>query len=131
VLLGATYCFRPLMVGMAFQQITMWRHGIRRHDVRLGKYRIHFLVAGEGQSLVLVHGLGARSEVWVPLIPQLAAMGFRVYAPDLLGCGHSDKPDVDYSISLQADTLLQFLCIDSLCVSSSFLCKKNHAATTF
>lgn len=109
IVLGGTYYFRPVMLGMALQQVGMWIQGIHRNDVQLGPYRIHYLVAGEGRPLVLIHGLGARSEIWLPLIPQFTAKGFRVYAPDLLGYGRSDRPDVDYAISLQADIVRQFL----------------------
>ena len=109
IILGGTYYFRPVMLGMALQQVGMWIQGIHRNDVQLGPYRIHYLVAGEGRPLVLIHGLGARSEIWLPLIPQLTAKGFRVYAPDLLGYGRSDRPDVDYASSLQADIVRQFL----------------------
>jgi pimeloyl-ACP methyl ester carboxylesterase len=109
IILGGTYYFRPVMLGMAFQQVGMWIQGIHRNDVQLGPYRIHYLVSGEGRPLVLVHGLGVRSEIWLPLIPQFTAKGFRVYAPDLLGYGRSDRPDVDYTISLQADIVRQFL----------------------
>jgi pimeloyl-ACP methyl ester carboxylesterase len=43
------------------------------------------------------------------MIPALAAQGFHVYVPDLLGYGRSPKPDVDYSISLEEQTVVQFM----------------------
>jgi pimeloyl-ACP methyl ester carboxylesterase len=43
------------------------------------------------------------------MIPALAAAGFHVYVPDLLGFGRSPQPDVDYSISLQEHTVLEFM----------------------
>ena len=64
---------------------------------------------GGGTPLVLVHGLGARGEDWAAMIPALAAQGFHVYVPDLLGYGRSPKPDVDYSISLEEQTVAQFM----------------------
>ena len=39
----------------------------------------------------------------------LAAQGFHVYVPDLLGYGRSPKPDVDYSISLEEKTVVEFM----------------------
>jgi pimeloyl-ACP methyl ester carboxylesterase len=48
---------------------------------------------GDGDPLVLLHGIGARSEIWQPLIAQLDARTWRIVAPDLLGFGRSPKPD--------------------------------------
>ncbi|HEV2961468.1 MAG TPA: alpha/beta hydrolase [Candidatus Angelobacter sp.] len=109
IVLAGLFYMRPLLVTDSMQQASMWMHGIHRQNVQLGPYRIHYLVAGEGRPLVLVHGLGGRSENWLTMIPQFTARGFHVYALDLLGYGRSDKPDVDYSIAMQSDLLLQFL----------------------
>jgi pimeloyl-ACP methyl ester carboxylesterase len=83
--------------------------GLENHDVTLGPYRIHYMVGGQGKPLVLVHGLAGSAENWLPLIPEFVHNGYRVYALDLLGYGHSDQPDVNYSIALEADILKQFL----------------------
>ena len=107
--LAGLFYMRPLLVTGSVQQASMWMRGIHRHNVQLGPYRIYYLVAGEGRPLVLVHGLGGSSENWLGMIPQFVAHGFRVYALDLLGYGRSDKPDVDYSMSMQSDLVLQFL----------------------
>jgi pimeloyl-ACP methyl ester carboxylesterase len=39
----------------------------------------------------------------------LAAKGFHVYAPDLLGYGRSPQPDVSYSITLEEQTVVAFM----------------------
>ncbi|MGI8933188.1 MAG: alpha/beta fold hydrolase, partial [Phormidesmis sp.] len=61
-------------------------------------YDIKYVVAGEGQPIVLLHGFGASIGHWRKNIPVLAAAGYRVYAIDLLGFGDSDKPALDYSL---------------------------------
>ncbi len=109
VALGGLFFTRPLLVVRGVSQVRMWIHGIHSQDVQLGQYRIHYLVAGEGRPLVLVHGLGGSADNWLTMVPQFTAKGFHVYALDLLGYGHSDKPDVDYAISMQSDLLLKFL----------------------
>ena len=43
------------------------------------------------------------------MIPALAAKGFHVYAPDLLGYGRSAKPDVSYSIAMEETAVTQFM----------------------
>lgn len=52
-----------------------------------------YSVAGEGEPLLLVHGIyaGASSFEFRENFAELAK-SFRVYAPDLLGCGLSDGP---------------------------------------
>lgn len=83
--------------------------GFRSEYVRVGLYRVHYFVGGQGKPLLLVHGLGARSEDWTPEMPSYAKNGFRVYAIDLLGCGRTDRPDIAYTIGQQADLIRGFL----------------------
>lgn len=57
--------------------------------------RTHYLEAGEGPILLLIHGGGAGADArgnWSGCLP-LYAEHFRVIALDLPGFGHSDKPD--------------------------------------
>jgi len=107
-LAGIVYV-RPELATTVLERASMRAAGIRSQSVQLGPYRIHYLVAGEGRPLVLVHGLGGRAEEWAPLMAGLARQHFRVYALDLLGYGRSDKPDVDYSIETEVRILEQFL----------------------
>ena len=81
----------------------------RSEYVRVGPYRVHYFVGGEGTPLLLIHGLGARSEDWTPEMPAYAKNGFRVYAIDLLGCGRTDRPDIAYTIGQQVDLIQGFL----------------------
>ena len=55
--------------------------------------RVHYLVAGppEGDSIVLLHGVGTHAATWLPLIPALTD-DYRVYAPDRPGRGLSAAP---------------------------------------
>jgi pimeloyl-ACP methyl ester carboxylesterase len=110
---GLIFYRYPLWVGDQHNRFHLWRLGVKSEYVDAGGYRLHYFEAGPagggGTSLVLVHGLGARGEDWGAMIPSLAAQGFHVYAPDLLGYGRSPKPDVSYSISLQEQTVAQFM----------------------
>jgi pimeloyl-ACP methyl ester carboxylesterase len=58
--------------------------------------RLHYLVAGKGEPVVLLHGYAETSHMWVPLIKQLAKTNL-VIAPDLRGAGSSDAPDCCYA----------------------------------
>ena len=71
-------------------------HGVTSRDVRLdGGTCFRVVEAGpvDGTPVVLLHGWAAASYTWRRLIPELAAAGYRVAAPDLLGHGLSDQPD--------------------------------------
>jgi pimeloyl-ACP methyl ester carboxylesterase len=59
-------------------------------------------VAGDGQPVILLHGLGASHYDWQLLIPELVSAGYRCFAPDLPGHGESEKPgaSADYHIEV-------------------------------
>lgn len=67
--------------------------------VDVGGVRTRHVAAGKGSPAVLLHGIGRSLEDWTPTAQALAAAGRRVYAPDLIGFGYSDKPDVPYSLA--------------------------------
>ncbi len=52
---------------------------------------LHYLTAGQGPMVVLIHGYAETSRMWRPLIPMLAER-FTVIAPDLPGIGDSAIP---------------------------------------
>ena len=53
--------------------------------------RLHYLTAGAGSPLILLHGYAETSRMWRPIIPLLAER-FTVIAPDLPGIGESAIP---------------------------------------
>jgi pimeloyl-ACP methyl ester carboxylesterase len=53
--------------------------------------RLHYLTAGKGPAVILLHGYAETSRMWTPLIPLLADR-FTVIAPDLPGIGDSAIP---------------------------------------
>ena len=53
--------------------------------------RLHYLTAGQGAPLILLHGYAETSRMWKPIIPLLAER-FKVIAPDLPGIGDSAIP---------------------------------------
>jgi pimeloyl-ACP methyl ester carboxylesterase len=52
---------------------------------------LHYLMAGHGPALILLHGYTQTSRMWRPIIPRLAEK-FTVIAPDLPGIGDSSIP---------------------------------------
>ena len=115
VLVGAIIFLRfPLWVNDQHIRFHLWRNNVQSEFVEVGKDRIHYFEAlppnhKEGIPLLLIHGLGARGEDWAALMPGLAAAGFHVYAPDLLGYGRSPRPDISYSIADEEAAVVAFM----------------------
>ncbi len=57
--------------------------------------RLHYLIAGRGDPVVLLHGYAQTSHMWRPLIAKLAKTR-TVVAPDLRGFGESATPPEGY-----------------------------------
>jgi pimeloyl-ACP methyl ester carboxylesterase len=58
--------------------------------------KLNYLIAGEGDPVVLLHGYAETSHMWRPLFPGLAN-NHTVIAPDLRGFGKSDAPAGGYT----------------------------------
>src|SRR4051812_7002361 len=57
--------------------------------------RLHYLIAGKGEPVLLLHGYAENSHMWRPLMFELAKT-HTVIAPDLRGFGQSSKPPTGY-----------------------------------
>jgi len=70
--------------------------------------RVAYLDEGEGEVILLLHGIAGSSQTWLPVVRPLARR-YRVVAPDLLGHGSSTKPRTDYSLGAFSVLLRDFL----------------------
>ena len=66
-------------------------NAISSRTAEVGGVTLHYLTAGHGPALILLHGYTQTSRMWRPIIPQLAEK-FTVIAPDLPGIGDSSIP---------------------------------------
>lgn len=108
---GTAFFLHPTWVYGHIQEWRMRQTGAESRDVMIDGHHIHYYVSGpaSGAPIVLIHGLGGRSEDFVNLTPFLEKNGYRVYTPDLLGFGQSEEPtDASYSIQDQADLIVDF-----------------------
>lgn len=80
--------------------------------------RTRYWEMGEGPPLVLVHGLGASVEIWERNIGALSE-AHHVYAPDLLGYGRTEKPEIDYTLEAFVDFVVAFM--DAMALSRADL----------
>ena len=60
--------------------------------------QIHYIDEGSGDPILFLHGNPTSSYLWRNIIPHLPSLG-RCIAPDLIGMGKSDKPDIEYRFS--------------------------------
>jgi 2-hydroxy-6-oxonona-2,4-dienedioate hydrolase len=102
VLLAATS-----VQAFAAQTGTQTTSAFPEKDVTIYGQRIHYIDAGTGPAVILLHGLGGSTLAWLPNIGPLAAK-FRVVVPDQLGFGKSDKPVIAYRIGTYVDFLEEF-----------------------
>jgi 4,5:9,10-diseco-3-hydroxy-5,9,17-trioxoandrosta-1(10),2-diene-4-oate hydrolase len=82
--------------------------GIESGWIKINGINIHYKVAGEGSPIIFLHGGSNDSSDWQYNISSIAEH-HRVYVPDLVGYGLSDKPDVKYSIDYFVEFLDGFL----------------------
>src|SRR6202046_4130745 len=82
---------------------------IEKRWARVEGHTMHYLQAGAGPELILLHGLLGTASTWEPAIPTLAAES-TVYAADALGIGESERvPGIDPSLEAQAGRLITFM----------------------
>ncbi len=80
-----------LMVSGALAQTPSKPSTITPRDAEVEGVKIHYLTAGKGPAVILLHGYTQTSRMWRPIIPLLAEK-FTVIAPDLPGIGESGIP---------------------------------------
>ena len=68
----------------------------KSHFANVNGTRVHYLAAGTGEPVVLLHGYAETSHMWRPLMAELAAR-HTVIAPDIRGAGQSAKPPGGYT----------------------------------
>jgi pimeloyl-ACP methyl ester carboxylesterase len=78
---------------------------------------------GQGQPLVLLHGMWDSHRTWRRVAPRLAEH-FRVLMPDLPGHGFSGRPDAPYTLTWYARTILAWL--DALQIERAHVCGHSY-----
>ena len=79
-----------------------------REEVRVNGVCLRYAAAGSGAPVVLLHGNGESHDLFETQIGQLAAAGYRVYAPDSRGHGAS-QPVTEYHYADMAEDIFQFI----------------------
>jgi len=74
---------------------------IATHTAEVNGVKLHYMEAGRGAPLILLHGYAETSLMWKPIIPLLAER-FKVIAPDLPGIGDSSIPSAGLDMKTAA-----------------------------
>jgi haloalkane dehalogenase len=69
---------------------------------------MHYIDVGEGDPILFLHGQPTSSYLWRNIIPHLESSG-RCIAPDLIGMGKSEKPDIGYKFEDHYEYLEKFI----------------------
>jgi 2-hydroxy-6-oxonona-2,4-dienedioate hydrolase len=77
-------------------------------DATVLGFKLHYIEAGSGAPVVLLHGLGGDGSRWAPNIAELSK-DFHVFALDQIGFGQSDKPLANYHTGMLAEFLVDFM----------------------
>jgi len=80
---------------------------LEHHSADLKRTRLHYVTAGDGDPVVLLHGWPQTWYSWRKVIPLLAGR-YRVIAPDMPGLGDSSPPDGGYDKKTIAGDIWEF-----------------------
>ncbi len=81
---------------------------IRNSRIKLSQGQIFWREVGQGTVIVFLHGSWHDSGQWLPVMEQLNAE-YHCLAPDLLGFGESEQPNLHYSIDVEVECLAEHL----------------------
>jgi cephalosporin-C deacetylase-like acetyl esterase len=78
------------------------------HTASINGIQMHYVIGGQGDPVVLLHGWPQTWYEWHKVMPTLAK-NYTVIAPDLRGLGDSSKPLTGYDGNTTAEDLYQLL----------------------
>ncbi len=70
--------------------------------------KLSYLIRDGNYPVIFLHGFGGTGNTWLRLEPYLKKDIMPVFI-DLLGHGHSDKPDIDYTIDQQCKAIIDLI----------------------
>lgn len=85
--------------------------------ITVNSHKIAYLEQGEGSPIILIHGIPTYNILWRKIMPEISKT-YKVFAPDMLNYGDSDKP-VDTNVSIGAQSRLIKAFMDKLNLESA------------
>lgn len=81
-----------------------WNPSLSPRTIQIKGNAIFYVVKGEGEPLLLIHGYGAGFWIWEKQM-DILSRNYKVYALDTIGYGYSDRPRIEYT----PETYIHFL----------------------
>jgi pimeloyl-ACP methyl ester carboxylesterase len=78
------------------------------HTATVNRIRLHYVMGGQGEPLVLLHGFPQTWYSWYKIMPTLAEH-HTLIVPDLRGYGDSSKPNDGYDKKTMAEDIYQLI----------------------
>jgi pimeloyl-ACP methyl ester carboxylesterase len=116
--------YSALKEGISFEIDNMT---FSHHTTTVNGIQMHYVIGGQGDSLVLLHGWPQSWYEWRHIMPALAK-NYSVIAPDLRGFGDSSKPTTAYDGNTTAEDIYQL--ISQLGFNQIFLAAHDVGAQT-
>jgi pimeloyl-ACP methyl ester carboxylesterase len=85
-----------------------WNPSLSPRTIQIKGHAIFYVVKGEGDPLLLIHGYGAGSWVWEKQM-DILSRHYKVYALDIIGYGFSDRPRIEYTPETYIHLLRDFM----------------------
>jgi pimeloyl-ACP methyl ester carboxylesterase len=96
---------QPTLEGISFQIDNMT---FSHHTASVNGIQMHYVMGGQGDPVVLLHGWPETWYTWRHVMPALAK-NYTVIAPDLRGLGDSSKPPTGYDGKTVAEDIHQLV----------------------
>jgi len=88
--------------------LTVQNSNLEHHTASIGGLKMHWVEAGHGEPVVLLHGFPETWYCWRHQIPALASR-YRLIIPDLRGYGETQKPPNGYDKRTMANDIVGLL----------------------
>lgn len=70
--------------------------------------KMHYVETGSGNPILFLHGIPTSCYLWRNIMPHLSSLG-RCIAPDLIGFGKSEKPNIEYNVETHIQYIDKFI----------------------
>ena len=103
--IGSLFCAVAVFVfALTNQTPVQAQNRIEDRFANVNGVRLHYLIAGKGDPVILLHGYAQTSRMWRPLMVELSRT-HTVVAPDLRGFGQSSKPNSGFEKKTMAQDI--------------------------